>query len=82
MNAAQEYAKAIDSRIIANLRNAIKTLRDTADDAEQSLNRMASPHQAVSTVLARLRNGHNNPLASVESAVAAMADKAEALDPG
>ena len=81
MNAAQEYAKAMDSRIISNLRNAIKTLRDTADDAEQSLNRMASSHQAVSTVLARLRNGQNNALASVESAVAAMADKAEALDP-
>jgi ABC-type transporter Mla subunit MlaD len=81
MNAAQEYAKAMNSRIIANLRNAIKTLRDTADDAEQSLNRMASSHQAVSTVLARLRNGQNNALASVESAVAAMADKAEALDP-
>ena len=81
MNAAQEYAKAMDSRIIANLRNAIKTLRDTADDAEQSLNRMASAHQAVSTVLARLRNGQNNAFASVESAVAAMADKVEALDP-
>ena len=82
MNAAQEYAKVMDSRIIANLRNAIKTLRDTADDAEQSLNRMASPHQAVSTVLARLRNGQNNALAAIESAVAAMADKAEALDHG
>ena len=81
MNAAQEYAKAMDSRIIANLRNAIQALRDSADDAERAIDRMASSRHVVSTVLARLRNGQNSALAAIESAVAAMADKAEALDP-
>jgi hypothetical protein len=68
------YSDACNERIKTCLENAISTMRKAMDEAEKRLNN--DPH-SITPLISIFRNGCNNAMAYVESAVDAQSQKIE-----